>query len=184
MEFINNIFIGYFIEFRFDDDSANRIKSIWQNIESSLSGSDMHPHISLCSVGDIDEVTLKNTVEQFCKTIKSFQLQFGLLGTFPTNEGVLFISPVITKELIDNQRLFSQMLTDAGIEVKGYYMPDKWIPHCTLDINLSEYELKEKFSLIHQEEFNIKVNIESVAVTKYFPAENVGVYRICEGSIL
>ena len=116
---------------------------------------------------------IEKAVTKFCESITQFSLQLGSIGSFQTDEGVLFIAPIMTKELLDNHSLFYSILKEFGIETKGFYLPDRWIPHCTLDIYLKEKELSSKFSLLQHEKIPKKIRIEEVGIVKYFPLEKI-----------
>ncbi len=95
--------MNYAIELVFDEESQKVIN----NLRAKLSENGVHDeavklnHVSIgdYKTGNIDE--LKNRVIEFSKTIKPFGIALVSVGTFMTKENVIFLEPVITRELID-----------------------------------------------------------------------------------
>jgi len=58
------------------------------------------------------------------------------VGVFPTPEGVLFLAPAVSAELVRLQLLALELLQQAGGEIEPYWMPGQWVPHCTLGIGI------------------------------------------------
>ena len=48
---------------------------------------------------------------------------------------------VMTRELIDVHHRFIEYMRDFDGELNEYYDIDKWMPHCTIRIRLSDEEL-------------------------------------------
>ena len=61
----------------------------------------VRPHISLLVYSDdIDCRSLPPTLFAFSKSLVSLEFHLGSVGTFPTEQGVVFLVPVVTRELL------------------------------------------------------------------------------------
>jgi 2'-5' RNA ligase len=58
------------------------------------------------------------------------------VGVFPTVEGVLFLAPTASRALIDVQEQVVARLSQCGAQVGTYWLPGKWVPHCTLAVGI------------------------------------------------
>jgi 2'-5' RNA ligase len=56
------------------------------------------------------------------------------VGAFPAAEGVLFLAPAASVELVQLQLEVLERLRQTGAEIEPYWLPRQWVPHCTLAI--------------------------------------------------
>ena len=162
--------MNYAIELVFDDES----QKIIDNLRLELSKNGVHDEavrLNHISIGDyktdnIEE--LKKKVTEFSKTIKPFELSLVSVGTFMTKENVLFLEPVMTDELIDVHKRFIEYMNDFDGVLNPYYDINKWMPHCTISIRLSDQELFKGIELL-KEIINlpIKVKVEKIDIINY-----------------
>ena len=85
-----------------------------------------------------------------------------------TNENVIFLEPVMTSELINVHNRFIEYMKDFDGKLNQYYDIDKWMPHCTISIRLSDEELFKGIKLL-KEIINlpIKVRVEKIDIINY-----------------
>ena len=162
--------MNYAIELVFDDESQKLIS----NIRKKLSDYGVHDEavkLNHISIGDyktdnIEE--LKNRVKNFSKTIKPFELSLVSVGTFMTNENVIFLEPIMTEKLIDVHKQFIDYMKDFDGELNQYYDIDKWMPHCTICIRLSDKELIKGMEILKEIiKLPINVRIEKIDIINY-----------------
>lgn len=162
--------MNYAIELVFDENSQKTIN----NLRKQLSENGVHDeavklnHVSIGDYKTDDIEGLKNKVIEFSKTIKPFELSLVSVGTFMTRENVIFLEPVMTKELMDIHSSFIEFMKDFDGELNQYYDIDKWMPHCTISIRLSDNELLKGIELLKEIiKLPIKVRIEKIDIINY-----------------
>ena len=142
--------MNYAIELIFDDNSQKEINELRKKlIENGVH--DEAVKLNHVSIGDYktDNIeVLKNRVTEFSKTIKPFDLSLVSVGTFMTKENVIFLEPIITDELIDVHKRFIEYMKDFDGELNQYYDINKWMPHCTISIRLTDKELFKGIELL------------------------------------
>lgn len=162
--------MNYAIELVFDEDSQKKINKL----RKQLSENGVHDEavkLNHVSIGDyktnnIEE--LKNKVIEFSKTIRPFELSLVSVGTFMTKENVIFLEPIMTKELMDIHNRFIEFMKDFDGELNPYYDIGKWMPHCTISIRLSDGELYKGIELLKEIiKLPIKVKIEKIDIINY-----------------
>lgn len=67
-----------------------------------------------------------------------------------TKENIIFLELVIASELIDVHKRFIEYMRDFDGELNQYYDIDKWMPHYTLSIRLSDEELFKMIELLKE----------------------------------
>ena len=162
--------MNYAIELVFDDESQKVINEL----RTKLNDNGVHDEavkLNHVSIGDyktdnIEE--LKKRVTEFSKTLKPFQLSLVSVGTFMTKENVIFLEPVMTDELIDIHKRFIEHMKDFDGELNQYYDINKWMPHCTISIRLSDEELFKGIELLKEIiKLPINVTIDKIDIINY-----------------
>ena len=162
--------MNYAIELVFDDDCQNVINEI----RKKLNENGVHDEaviLNHVSIGDyktdnIEE--LKKRVTEFSKTIKPFEISLVSVGTFMTKENVIFLEPIMTDELIEIHKRFIEYMKDFDGELNKYYDINKWMPHCTISIRLSDEELFKGIKILKENiKLPIKVTIDRIDIINY-----------------
>jgi 2'-5' RNA ligase len=137
---------GFAVELYFDQKLEARVfsfrKTIYElGITPILGALGDKPHVSLAVFSKADPAKLKQIADSLAQTLEPFPVQLEAVGTFPTPDNVLFLTPIPTKQLLKIHHQFHQYLQDESIESSEYYLPDRWVPHCTIEINLPDEQL-------------------------------------------
>ncbi|MTI61926.1 MAG: 2'-5' RNA ligase family protein [Firmicutes bacterium] len=77
----------------------------------------------------------------------------------------------ITMDLLKFHRKFHNYFTDFIDEQVEYYLPNAWIPHCTIALNISQAKVIKTIEEILSKYEPIEVKIKSISFVKYHPAE-------------
>ena len=162
--------MNYAIELVFDNES----QMVINELRTKLNDNGVHDEavkLNHISIGDyktdnIEE--LKNKVIEFSKTIKPFELSLVSVGTFMTKENVIFLEPIMTDELMDIHKRFIEYMKDFDGVLNPYYDIDKWMPHCTISIRLSDEELFKGIKLLKEIiRLPIKVIVDKIDIINY-----------------
>lgn len=162
--------MNYAIELVFDEKSQELIN----NIRNTLKENGVHDeavklnHISIGDYNTNDLEGLKDKVISFSKTIQPFELSLVSVGTFMTKENVIFLEPIMTEKLLDVHKRFIEFMSDFDGKLNTYYDINKWMPHCTISIRLSDEELFKGIKVL-KEIINlpITVRIEKIDLINY-----------------
>lgn len=133
--------MGYAIELALDDEYAAKVYPLWDAIHTHFGGTDLRllgarPHISLAVLPDLTPETFYAPLEEFASTCPVLDIHFASVASFPTAEGVVFLAPVVTEELLSLHKRFHQLLRLLNVTSNPYYEPGSWVPHCTIGQNL------------------------------------------------
>lgn len=136
----------YAVELFFDEQTEEQLLSIWRGLaEADINASminiaECRPHITLgVFAGEIDVEVMKQRLTQFAAGRVAFDVSMEGVGTFPTS-GTVFISPTVTETLIQLHKEFHASFALFEEHKNPYYLPGRWIPHCTMGIRLSAEE--------------------------------------------
>jgi 2'-5' RNA ligase len=142
--------------------------------------SNSRPNITLAVYDDkINNVELfKKEIEDFAKTLCPFKLNLLNIGVFNTKEGVVFLQPKVTRELLDIHEEFHRIM-ESFLEAEWrYYLPDLWVPHCTMAIDLNKEKLLQSVEVTSEMFKPMEVSIQGVGIVRFKPVEHISSYLL------
>lgn len=168
----------YTVEMCFDEKSNKKIRELWnlldqKNISNYMIASNMTPHITLTVFNQTNHKLVNDRLKNFAQEIEPSEISFSHIGFFPSDseQGVVFLAPTITMDLLKFYRKFYDYFTDFIDEQVKYYLPNAWIPHCTIVLNISQAKVIKTIEEILSRYEPIEVKIKSINFVKYHPAE-------------
>lgn len=171
----------------FDDATDHKVRAIWdalrqENIPVDFPEVGGSPHVSLALFDDIDREAFRERLQAFITHRKSFDICFSHVGTFGNQRGVIFLGPVPESELLDIHEAFHQTFDEFRPHFHSpyrissdYYLPDQWVPHCTLANSLSEDQVAQAIKIACRFELPISGRIEHIGLIRYPPIEQIQV---------
>ncbi|MSP14550.1 MAG: hypothetical protein EXR62_16545 [Chloroflexi bacterium] len=119
--------MGYAIELYLDPAGTAWIKALWhalarENISSLLLDIGSRPHISLAVFNNLDPDRLQEVLQSFAAAIAQREISISAVGSFPTTEGVIYLAPGVTSQILTIHDLHRRLST-LGISSNAYYHP-------------------------------------------------------------
>ena len=166
------------VECYFDPATEDAIRNIWRALADAKINSRMidvgaRPHISLTVADGSVSTELINQLQAFTVNRTKLQFQFGSLGIFPNDLGVLFLAPRASVELANLHLKWCAAITHLRLAVWKYYSATDWTPHCTLAVGLSPAEFVPAFNLCRSTIFPYRAEIQEIGVAKLQPLERI-----------
>ncbi len=124
----------------FDRALEDRVRGLWRGVAERGWSRRLHegpyrPHVTLGVWERLDLPRLVPALRGALASAGSFPIAFGSVGTFPGGEGVAFLAPCMSARLFELHRQVHALGTEHGTGAFAYYVPDAWIPHCTIAWN-------------------------------------------------
>ncbi|MDR6551879.1 2'-5' RNA ligase family protein [Paenibacillus qinlingensis] len=166
--------MAFAIELFFDCASTSQIMDTWTNLSEQGTGSYLidsgsQPHITLAVFNTLDVNNISSYLNQVSQDMGVFSLHLNSVGTFLTDEGTVFLAPVVTEKLLYIHRIIHELTNEYDEKKWDYYLPGKWVPHCTMATNNSK-EFGIKALEIIKERFRpMDVIIERIGLVEFRP---------------
>ncbi|TCI29103.1 2'-5' RNA ligase family protein [Exiguobacterium sp. SL-10] len=134
----------------FDEQTEKRIREVWEGLKRegitsyAFEVSDRQPHITLASYNRLDVEAYIGLLDTHYQSKEVVHLTFSTVGTF-IQSGALFLSPTISSGLRGLHSEHHRVFGSFNDNVESLYLPESWIPHCTLANRLSKKEMKDAF---------------------------------------
>ncbi len=170
--------MGYAVELNFDPETTERITQLTAQIYATCGGFDLLgtgfvPHISLAGYEQVDEARLPGVVEAFARRTAPMPIQLTAIGLFPTTQGVVYLAPVVTGELLGLHRTYSAAAAASGYIAHPYYQPGHWIPHCTVAQGLAGEQIHTAVQLCLQSHVFQAGQLLTIDLIEYPPARPI-----------
>lgn len=163
---------GHAIELSFDPASEKRVVDLWRSIEGGLDLEELgaRPHVSLAVFRPpADPATLAKCLETYTRHADRLEFSFSSVGTFPGNEGIVFLSPSPSKELLETHQLLHSILENHGVAADDLYRPGSWVPHCTVAHELTNSEMQPAIDTARSSNTFGPITVQQVNLVEFRP---------------
>ncbi|PKK88993.1 MAG: hypothetical protein CVV64_16345 [Candidatus Wallbacteria bacterium HGW-Wallbacteria-1] len=181
----------YAVELYFDRNMDQRVRKITHSLSRSglpVASDDPNwrPHITLAVYENVpDQNALLQLVSAFARKATIIDSEepfldcaFSSLGHFPSTEGVVYLSPVPSRNLLRIHRLYHEMTETMESDERGWYLPDRWVPHCTLGTGMTPDEIGTAASLMAGDFPTAPFRFSGVGVITFSPVDRIATYPI------
>jgi 2'-5' RNA ligase len=127
------------------------------------------PHIAFAVFSEVQINELRGLLKEFTAKQSTIDLNLSYIGTFPTDEGVVFLAPKVSAELLDVHKNLHKLFSNYSFSEKqwDYYKPELWVPHCTMAIKVSESKALEALKYLKSVHKPQKLILEKMLVLEY-----------------
>ncbi len=177
--------MGYAVVLYFDQQTEQGVldlRDVLENhgVSSMLGRLGDRPHISLAVFDDVDRDLLISVAQDHSGTLAAFGLQLSAVGTFPTNENTVFLSPVPTIELLQCHQELHRRLATSGLLPSPYYLPANWVPHCTVEQNIPDEQVTRAIQLCKDAFKPLTGAFQEIGVVEFRPVKYLANWPLSE----
>lgn len=163
----------YLLVLYFDEASEQRIRGHWRDLAAAgLGDVGAHgyaPHLTLAAFEAAEIDALARRLEPLAAS-PALELSFEAVGAFcnsPT--GSLHLSPVVTPALLSLHARSHDILRGVTRTANAHYLPGKWMPHCTLALELTLDQLALAFARFVPDFAPLRARTSSLALVEAGP---------------
>ena len=176
--------MGYAVELFFDNESTLFVTRFCNVLakrleKPSLSDRDIRPHVSLAVYDDgLNVEEFEEKLHKFAKSVEPFEFCLNSVGTFPGNQGVVYLAPIVSQKLLTVHKEFHQHLKIFETFAMTHYYPNFWVPHCTVTININPAEIAQAITLSRAKLEPIPGSFQEIAVVEFPPVKELLVFKL------
>jgi 2'-5' RNA ligase len=166
------------IELVFDQEMDCAVRGLWADLAGMLGRPDLaareiRPHVTLLSSIDMKVGMATRILRDVAARTPPITLTFESIASFLSPQGVVYLSPVITADLLAIQRNVALAAAAAGVVIEPYYQPGRWSPHCTLARPLSSAEVGRAIARCHEVCAPLSGRAEAMAAISVYPERQI-----------
>ena len=160
------------LEVLFDSGAESLLSRIWSGLRDAGLDATMidlgaRPHVTLAVydaplLGDAEA-----EIAAFCEQEVPVTVTLSSVGSFPGDEGVVFLAPVVTRELLDLHARWHEHFTRWREAVWPYYLPGAWVPHCTMGFHVAPRLLPAAIEFVRTANLPIRGTLARASVLEF-----------------
>ena len=139
------------IELYFDEESDSRVRRLCSKLEAADIPVPTHggfkPHITVAITAEEHIDAAKKAVEYLATTTAKFSSSLAAVGTFPGDEGVVFLTPSLSEGLMSIHKRTDDEFDALGVPVSPLYSRGRWLPHCTVGLHVPSNQVPKAVSI-------------------------------------
>ena len=177
--------MAYAIELYFDATTEACFRTVWEalaghGIAKPAADPVARPHLTLAVYGGLHLDRCGPRLAAFAAATAPVSLSFAAIGLFPfaASVGVVFAGPTVTGDLLALQRRAHDRLAGAVEEPWDYYLPDRWVPHCTLTEHCPPDRIGEVVTVCQRLALPFQGRVEAVGIVCTRPLQRVALYPL------
>lgn len=175
--------MGFAVELHIDPVNAAPIVALTEQIYATCGGENLtgigaHPHVSLTVFAQLEPAAIHALLAEFAATTTLLPVTFAAVGVFPTTQGVVYLAPVVTPQLLALHARFHALLTQLAIPSNAYYLPGNWVPHCTVGFELPADKIGPAVTLCQGADVFRAVTLTTLRLIEFRPVRPIYTYPL------
>ncbi len=141
------------VEMFFDPAGDAAVRALWDRLEAAglhsqatATHRDHHPHVTLTVA---ERITVNDAARRVLAGLVGTALELPVLGAFPGPASVLFLGVAKSPALAAAHQALYTALGEDLAQPWELYLPEHWVPHCTLAMSLDTGELQRALGALH-----------------------------------
>ncbi|CAH2080008.1 unnamed protein product [Thlaspi arvense] len=169
---------GYAIELYFDPALENQVLKAWntfarRQISTKLINNESRPHITLFSTAFFDSARLESVIRNFVSKQEPLSISFSTIGSFSSEDDVLFFSPTPSLSLLQLQSQLCDTMKKEGVEISEDYRVDSWVPFCPVALEVPKSRIAEAFSVLRDLKLPVNGYGVEIGLVEFSPVREV-----------
>lgn len=169
---------GYAIELYFDPALENQVLKAWnvlarRQISTQLIDIESRPHITLFSSSFIEPAKLESVIKTFASKQEALPLSFSMIGSFPSDNNVLFLAPTPSISLLQFQSQLCDTMKKEGIEIGEEYRADSWVPICSVAQDVPKTRMAEAFCVLRDLKLPVNGYAMDIGLVEFSPVREL-----------
>ncbi len=167
----------------FDTSTEAVIKSAWKELADTgiapyMYQSANRPHLTLAIYQYLDLATCEQQLKSFAPKTDPLPVGFQHLGIFPTIPATVFLGATVTVSLLELHAQIHESLHPISTDSNPYYLPGKWIPHCTVALELEPRLIAQALEIGLQISLPLHGEITEIGVIEFRPVRHLFGFRL------
>jgi len=164
----------YALQLYFDPSTDAKVRKLWRRfaeagIARHLVESANRPHLTLAVYDNLDVVTAERELLLFVPTLAPFPVIFTHVGVFTQPSPVVFLAPVVTIDLLDLHQVTHERFVGFGTGPHQFYLPRRWIPHCTIALHVDRQTLPLSMEVIQEISLPMTGTVTELGIVRVSP---------------
>lgn len=174
------------VEMFLDPASAGTVRRVWRELAETGVAPWMHqsgarPHVTLGVCDGLDVDACSRFLADFAAMNSAPAVRFSSIGVFATDPATVFLAPVTTPDLLALHTRFHHRFPDVAGTPWAYYLPNRWVPHCTLATECPPAAAPRVVEVCGAFRLPLDGRLDSVGIVEFRPIRHRPAFRFASG---
>lgn len=160
------------IELALDPTAGAAVRRIWRELEDAgitdMAHSGAHPHVAVGIWNALDLPAAEAELAAFAREIDPVPVTLASVRMFPTT-GAVFLASQADPRLTTLHAGFHRRFGHLGTGAWDYYAPGRWVPHCTLAMDLGEDLAPTALEIARRAPLPLGGRLERIGIVEFRP---------------
>ncbi len=170
----------YAVELALDVRAGGAVRDLWRALSDVgvtwMAQSSAEPHVSLAIWERIERASFETELARFAAETAPIPVTFDGVASFPGSAIYLRLAP--NPPLLELQRRVHARFAAFGGEPWAYYLPEEWVPHCTLAMEIPHDRTNDALAVARRAPLPLAAALETVAIVEFRPVRELVRYRL------
>jgi 2'-5' RNA ligase len=162
----------------FRQEHEKKFLEIWESLatehlSTNLVEAEIKPHITLAIYDELNCQNCEPQIKEIASKSPPLKFQITHLGLFTKPDPVVFAAPTFTQEFLGFHQHIHEVLEPESKSPWEMYLPDRWVPHCTLALGFKFKDLGRIFEKCLALDLPMDVEVDQVGVVEFQPMKDV-----------
>ena len=170
----------YVVELLLDERAADEVRVIWKaladaGVPARYLEHDLAPHVTIAVFDELDAGRARDAFASFAAEETPEPITLYSPASFPTEEGVLYLAPVVTRGLLELHAGFHERFAELDQPVGEYFFTGRWVPHVTVGLGLDDEQLAQGFRVLREARLPITGTLDRLQLFEFERGEDGGI---------
>ncbi len=163
-----------------DETSSAAVTNVWhrlsdRGVSTSETEAGYRPHVTLAIAEDLHIDGVQGYLDELVADLEPLSLALSYLGTFPSKDGAgaVFYGVTATQRLLRLHNDFHQRITAFADNLREYYAPGIWVPHCTLADGVTCEEAARAMEICQDVKLPLTCQATEIGVLQFPPGREL-----------
>jgi 2'-5' RNA ligase len=142
------------------------------DLETVLGIGDVH-HVSLAVYEDLPAQRFATDLARFAEAVQPITVRLANIGIFAGARSVLFLSPVVTEQLLALHHRFHDAFGAFAGSCWEHYRPGRWVPHVTLAMNAASPSLQKAVTEVTTRWKPLEIQLDAIRLVRFRPVHTI-----------
>lgn len=171
----------YAVALYFNNDTESQILQFIRSIvdigaNTYMLDNSIPPHMTISLFSAEDQAVVVKPYMSFIRQVLCFDVHFSSIDVFYPN--VIYLAPKKTEYMMQINQDFTDLLIRNEIMINAYYLPQQWVPHVALGVQLNQSEMTMAYNAINNDFIPFSGRIDRIALAKCNPYKEIDCFNL------
>jgi len=175
--------MSYAVLLYFDPQTEATIQKLMVEVSKQLGAGELlpegfRPHLTLTGFEKPPAEGFRTSLKAFASKTPYIPIRLAAVGAFPTDQGVVYLAPSISQQLLKVHLNLYKLLDEFEIESNANFAQGVWVPHCSVAYGLTPEHACQAIATILEANVFVAGELVAMGLTEFLPIKELCNYPL------